>query len=44
LLYHTEEPKKDWKVIYEGNTYTILYVSSVVLQNSNLIYELLIKK
>ena len=44
LLYHTEEPKKDWKVIYKGNTYTILYVSPTVLQNSNLIYELLIKK
>lgn len=44
LVYHTEEIKKDWKVIFKGQTYQILYVSPTTLQNENISYELLIKK
>jgi len=35
---------KSNKIIFDGNTYEISYVSSKILQDTTLIYELLIRK
>jgi SPP1 family predicted phage head-tail adaptor len=44
LVYHTEEIKKDWQIVFKGQTYNILYVSPNELQDMTISYELLIKR
>lgn len=40
--YHTTKITKADEIIYDGQTYKILYVSSKILQGTAIIYELLI--
>ena len=40
--FHTEKITKADKIVYDGEVYNIVYVSSKVLQDTTLLYELLI--
>jgi SPP1 family predicted phage head-tail adaptor len=40
--YHTSKITKEDQIIYDGQVFRILYVSSKILQDTTLIYELLI--
>lgn len=40
--FHTEKITKSNKIVYNGEVYNITYVSSKVLQDTTLLYELLI--
>ncbi len=43
-LYSEETITKSHKIVYHGDVYNILYVSSKVLQNETLLYEILIRR
>ena len=43
-LYTTTELTKANKIVYDGNTYEITFISDKILQDTRIIYELLIKK
>ena len=43
-LYSESEINKDNKIVYLGHEHKIVYVSSKVLQNTTLLYEVLIKR
>jgi hypothetical protein len=41
VLQHTEEPTKEWKVIYNAVEYTIIHITYRILTDS---YELVLKR
>ena len=43
-LYTTTELTKANKIVYDGDTYEITFISDKILQDTRIIYELLIKK